>query len=310
MLPSFVYSHVSLVFAIRPSPDFSESLKHFLGPFNLRLWSLLGGILVTGNVVILALKLLPSNVRRFVIGGHVNRTPILNMWNAFLGGVVVAWYGLDRRAPSTFAKTLFIIWSFGCLILRGSYQGSLYGFLRRDDVDTSLDTVKAISSSNCDIHSPMYALSQLRPFGIDPDSERTHPFYDSYQNALDRLRTGEISGAVYVDQFAVDYNNLINSRNDPLRTTEDRLILQSVSFYFRLYSEHGLIDHWSERYKSFIDDESIRNTPAPMVLSLQNIHGSLAVLVALLLISILIFILEVVSRRNASIRRFIDFFTY
>ena len=172
MQPSFVYLHTGLRFAIQPPQDLNSPLKHLIGPFKMDLWIFLGGMLVTGNLVIFGLKLSPPSFRRFMIGGHVNRTPTLNMWNVFLGNAIVFWNGQDRRALSTFAKTLFVIWSLGCLILRNSYQGSLYDDLRREDADTSLDTIWKIDSSNCDVHIVGYAAGQLKHYGIPQNSTR------------------------------------------------------------------------------------------------------------------------------------------
>ena len=170
--PTVAYLYQSLKYAIEPPRPFNEPFKHLIGPLNLDVWLAILALLFVSGAVILCLKFLPPAFRRFVIGGYVNRTPIMNMWNSFLGGGVVQWNGQDRRALSTFAKALFVISSLGWLIIRNSYQGSLYDFLRRDDIDNSLDTSKKVHASNCDTHTLSYITSQLVDFGIDPKSGR------------------------------------------------------------------------------------------------------------------------------------------
>lgn len=172
MRPSTVYAQVPLKFAIQPPKLFMEPFKNLRGPFRNDVWIAIFVIFIIAVFATFSLKFVPSNFRRFMIGGCVNRTPILNMWNILLGNVVVLWNGSDRRGLSNFAKTVFIFWSLGWLIVRGSYQGSLYDSLRHEEADTSLDTIRKIFESDCVINIIIYAVDGLKDFGLTAKSSR------------------------------------------------------------------------------------------------------------------------------------------
>ena len=108
-----------------------------------------------------------------------------------------------------------------------------------------------------------------------------------------------------------------------MRQTKDRLILQANVFYFQkyattsafddeliLYVEHGLIGHMFARYKRELNDGSSDMSESPRVLLLQSLYGCIIILIVMLSLCGLVFWMELLSAKYASIRRTIDFLTY
>lgn len=167
MVASQSYFQVGLAFAILPSEDISTPMEKLLAPFTTHLWESTVLCVTLAVIVILITKTMSRRWRHFVIGGRVNRTPILNMWNSFLGGGIGNPIFSMARYLSTFARTLLLIWSTGCLVLRGSYQGALYDFMQREEFSSPLDTISKINDSDCNLIVMSTATSSLDRFYFD-----------------------------------------------------------------------------------------------------------------------------------------------
>lgn len=163
---SFPYTYAAELFAITAGPVM-DPLENLIRPYNIDLWSSLGVLFLVATLVILLLKRCPSRGRHFIIGGYRNRSPILNMISIYFGNSITIQNGRGRRAFSCFAKTLFIIWTVGCLVLRNAYQGSLYGFLQKEHSDRSLDTIEKVIHSNCPVHSSFGSIERLKTYNIE-----------------------------------------------------------------------------------------------------------------------------------------------
>ena len=169
MTPSYSHSHALMTFAVEPPKRILKPLDTLFDLFKIEVWISLGAMVFIASTVTILLKLFPAKARRFIVGGWINRTPILNLLAVYLGNSFRMWNDRrDRRAMSTFAKTLFTIWSLGLLIIRESYHGSLYGFLRRESLDTSLDSIKKVVASDCNVQIVAFAVYQIEGYGISP----------------------------------------------------------------------------------------------------------------------------------------------
>lgn len=162
MMASDSYVQVALGFAVSPGEDISTPLVKLLAPFSAYLWINTSLCVLLAVTIIVLTKMMTRRRRNFIIGGYINSTPILNMWNTFLGGSI----GNPRFKVylSTFARSLLMIWLIGCLILRGSYGGALYYFLQREIPSSSLDTISKINESDCNLVIMSTATSSLDKF--------------------------------------------------------------------------------------------------------------------------------------------------
>lgn len=169
MLPSAAYMQVSLGFAILPSEDISTPLEKLLAPFDSQIWQSIGLCIVLAVIIISLTKTLSHRRRHFIIGGRLNLTPILNMWNTFLGGSIGNPRFARARYLRTFARSLLIIWLIGSLVLRGSYQGALYYFLQREIFSSPYDTIDKINKSDCKLAVMASATSNLNRYRFPID---------------------------------------------------------------------------------------------------------------------------------------------
>lgn len=134
----------------------------------------------------------------------------------------------------------------------------------------------------------------------------------------------------YIHERTKNYFNHINVRsfNDAQRRldyTKDRVFLISLSFYFeknsrlrarfnrclRFYNQAGLINHWAKQYtendKKLTGKFETKNIPQ---LKLQNITALLAICGCIYALSIVVFLLELLTRRFKALKSCIDFITY
>lgn len=165
MEPSDPYVFEALVFAIKDSYEILP--VQLLAPFQRNLWMTIVFIWLLNFIIILLTKYLPSYQRHYFIGGYLNRTPLLRIFNIYLGGSISIRNDQSKRKISIFSKTMLITWIIGFLIIRGAYQGSLYEFLQRQDSSSPYDTIQKVFDSDCDVHVMHTALTSLRSYPIE-----------------------------------------------------------------------------------------------------------------------------------------------
>lgn len=144
---SFPYFHSGLVFAI-PAPKQLTQFQRLFIPFRYIIWSCISTMFVIGFVVTVALKSAAEiNQRNFVVGRR-NRTPFVNMINICLGGAIMA---VPTR---NFARTMFIVWMFGCIVLRNAYLGALFDVLKKRTTAGSLNSLDELVEANYSLYMP------------------------------------------------------------------------------------------------------------------------------------------------------------
>lgn len=257
------------------------------------------------------------------------------------------WNGHRFRTLLPFARALFIVWSIGCLILRGSYQGALFEFFQRAIQDTSLDTVQKVLDSSCDLRAlegqgpqfvpdfnflnfdrKRFVLSDIiskKQLTLSLVCARLIESNATSDDVLDHLRKKQIRGAIFAAESAVNYFNLRRFRGGLVRTTKDRLILAPLVIYFHQhtplyylnrideeitsYREHGLIDNWVSKYhdRRFV---TVAEDKTPKAIQIQSFYGIMIVCLTLLMMSVFVFLLELFSPRNLYIRCIVEFLTY
>lgn len=126
-------------------------------------------------------------------------------------------------------------------------------------------------------------------------------------------------GAYLAGAQVIDYVNLMNFPNVNLLKTKDYLLLTPVCIYFRkhscllkplnnqisLYINSGLIKSWTNQYKLPTYKES--ELSLPKALRFNQISGIVNVCFYLSIASIIVFFLEVLSKRYRKIKAVLDF---
>lgn len=177
---SFPHYYTALVIANWPRRPFT-SLERLMLPFDTIIWLTLV-VLVLSAVQIIYFILACYREQRNFFFGRGNRTPLLNVFNIILGGAIT-------NAPTrNFARTLLSFWIICTFVLRSSYQGALYSFLRSNRSAQSLDTLEKLVANNISIYGPTVLqkpLSENVPFlrkkyGCSPNRFNTIPTIQTY----------------------------------------------------------------------------------------------------------------------------------
>lgn len=126
---------------------------------------------------------------------------------------------------------------------------------------------------------------------------------------------------VLVNHMSWEYFNLVNSPNQRLGFTKDRLFMYCPAFFFSKKStlkvvfneelgklrESGVIEHWIKKY---VDGRKIKPIQAPIKLKIFNIFAAFEICIVMYFISFIIFILELLSVKYYRIKLFIETITY
>lgn len=110
-------------------------------PFKYIIWSCIGTSFALGVTLLLYLKFAKPYQRNFIIGKN-NSNPFLNMMNVFLGN------STNYLPIRNFARTLLLIWTFACIVLRNSYQGKLFNILQKQTKVAPLSTLDQLINAN------------------------------------------------------------------------------------------------------------------------------------------------------------------
>lgn len=146
------YMHNAFVFGFVQSTILTAPLTRLMAPFQSSVWISIVILVTISILAILMTKKLSARQRHFVIGGYMNRTPILNMLNVLIGSTIPNPRIAHTQYFGTFARTLAILWLFFTLVVRNSYQSSLYNFFQSHQTISSYDTVEKVRLSNVKIN--------------------------------------------------------------------------------------------------------------------------------------------------------------
>lgn len=118
---TYYYADISLAIS-NPLPY--TAVQQLLFPFSNTVWCCVVVTFMIGIMAICCLKLLAKKKHQIFVFGTHNSMPTINMLNVCLGG------GVSPLPQRNFARYLLAIWLMGSLVLRNSYQGALFKFLR------------------------------------------------------------------------------------------------------------------------------------------------------------------------------------
>lgn len=162
------YSQTAFIFAFKESIELVTPLARLMSPFQDIVWISIAFLLIVSTFIILLTKKLSLRQRHFIIGGHINRTPILNMVNALIGNAISNPRMAHGQSFGVFSRTLCILWLFFWLVVRNSYQGSLYETLQNQRVKSPFDAVEKVRMSNANIYIISTAIN-LIPEGFNTE---------------------------------------------------------------------------------------------------------------------------------------------
>lgn len=137
-----------------------------MGPFKSYVWISIAVLLSVSIFVILLTRKLSTRQRHFIIGGRMNRTPIMNMLNVLIGNAIANRNINYGTYIGVFARSLFLLWIFFWLVVRNSYQGSMFDFLQNQREVSIYDTTEKVRLSNVHIYVARSGITFI-PDGFD-----------------------------------------------------------------------------------------------------------------------------------------------
>lgn len=163
------YMGNGFIFAFVQNTTPLTPISRLMAPFQDYVWLSIAILLSFSILTILLSKgLLSTRQRHFVIGGHMNRTPIINMLSVLIGNSIPNPRMSHGRFFGVFARTLATLWLFFWLVVRNSYQGSLYKFFQSELTITPFDSVEKVRASDVKINVINTAVG-LIPEGFSVD---------------------------------------------------------------------------------------------------------------------------------------------
>lgn len=137
---SNAYYTSKLAWMVPPGSELT-SLNIIIKPFDVSLWTLVIAVFLISMLVVVLIKKSSLSTRNFIIGENVS-SPSLNILNICLGGPLV------RTPTRNFARALLCIFMLYCIIIRCSYQGALFKFMKMDPKEPIADTFYAMLDRN------------------------------------------------------------------------------------------------------------------------------------------------------------------
>lgn len=128
---SIEYMQVPYDFAFKESEFFASSLSRLLAPFQNSLWYSVLLLFFCAIATVFLTKRLSLQKRHFIIGGRLNRTPLLSLTNMLLGGPIANRQILrNNQYLKSFTCFLLAMWLLVWLILQNAYHGALYEYFQ------------------------------------------------------------------------------------------------------------------------------------------------------------------------------------
>uniref|UniRef100_A0A3F2ZEM3 Putative ionotropic receptor ligand binding domain-containing protein n=1 Tax=Phlebotomus papatasi TaxID=29031 RepID=A0A3F2ZEM3_PHLPP len=310
---SIPYHATPLALLIPPGRAHSNMEKLFL-PMRYIIWSFLSAIFIISAIVVAIAKFIKPRRRAFIFGQR-NNYPYINTINVFLGGSVAETPGRN------FARFLLMLWILLSIVVRSSYQGALFGFLKEQKNVTIVDTFPKMLQEGYRI----YGVEGTRKYFASM-TEYKSMFVVASAQEVDELREKtanvDFKAAVVTPALIAAYMNEKHIKdNIRYRISKERIIQLYICIYMRKYSylkepfdkelwkymESGLIHRWSSIYYNykFLKEPPVRKIPKP--LCLDQLTGIFMAFVILIGFSFFIFLLEVFSQKSGCVRKFCNF---
>lgn len=307
MSMSFSYFQTPLLFIVPPGRPYT-SIEKFLQPMDKWIWFCLGAELFIGGFVLIFLKYTKKRIRNFIIGRN-NRIPFFNMFAIFSGNSST--YLPNRN----FSRTILMIWILSSLIVRAAYQDSLFHFMQKETSVNQHYTLSSLIKENFTFHVPQ---SSVRYFDELTEIQKRLRILKSDDVADRFLKKVTLSTMGHVS-----YKNKMTKQR--ILTTDDYIFIISLAIFARkssylmhtinmeiqTYLANGLIDRWVTEYieEKYVNQRnSLSIIKEPKKLTNSELIGGYEICAVFYIYSILIGILEILSRRFKLIRSFMDIF--
>lgn len=159
--PTNAYFVEAVVFLYKVENANTSVANVLIGPFKFSVWLTIIFILFVATLIILWSKKLTRKWRHFIIGGRMNREPILNAWAAVTGHSTANPRIVNGRSCGNFSRTLTIHWLLLWFFVRSMYEGGIFSIFQRETA-SPYDTFEKVLASDCKIFVPKAFYTNLK----------------------------------------------------------------------------------------------------------------------------------------------------
>ncbi|CRK97644.1 CLUMA_CG011029, isoform A [Clunio marinus] len=296
MSSSHVYYTSKLIWIVPPGRLF-QSFEKLIKPFQRSLWLCVMLVLLISFISIIVVKCYPKRVQDFVFGKGIT-SPSLNMITVFFGGPL---YKLPKR---NFARTLLGCFMVYCLIIKSTYTGALFKFIRSDARDKDVSGVKAMIKQNFSFyvvdssHDLVHEIPKIlnRSIFIPRTmlSEiHVHLLQPEFKGAL--LSSEEHLSYLNMKSFPEKYyhhsKQIFYVFNLCIYLHRQSCFTEEINQHLLKFASNGLIDVWASQ---FIDKKCLTEkvSTLPTQLTNEKLLATYEILFVGFLMSFIIFIAE------------------
>lgn len=314
MLASDSYITSSFVLAI---PDGSPltPFQRLIKPFRYIIWSCFSSSLLFAIVFIYSIRYLGRTRIMNFIYGQGNRVPFTNLLSTLFGGTM-----LSKVPYRNFARYLAMLWMLYTFVLRSAYSGELYKILQDGSTRNVLKTLDEVVENNYTIYAfgtlgkiLQSALPKARLSVVhDADTEDMLFAKIADPNSKDKI-------ALCTMDLSLQYYNQLNPTRR-VQMLKQPVVTSPVIFYMPRHSylrlrtntlilemlQSGLMKRF-RRSILYVSSRDQRSQGEPLKLSFHLLFGIFCVYGVFLVICLLIFFLEISTRKSRYIKAFIDF---
>lgn len=141
---SIPYLSIPSVFVISPGRQLSNFEK-LLRPFDYVIWILLSIMLLIALLVVLIINFKLKKLKPIIFGSGTQH-PVTNIFIGFCGG------SQPNLPKQSFPRFLLMMLLIFFLVIRNSYQGSLYKFLQSDSHQRDVQTIDEMNEQKFDLY--------------------------------------------------------------------------------------------------------------------------------------------------------------
>ena len=307
MSATFSYYSSPLVIIV-PHGQPVTPLERLLKPFQKEVWIFVLLVFALAATVIAFTKLKCSEAQQHFVLGTENSTPFFNLFVVFVGN------SLSKLPTRNFSRTLLCIFMLYSLIIRNSYTGALFDFIKNNNVHKpSIDSIDKMIELNFTFYM-ITSAGQLTA-EIPKLYERRHLISPGDVPVIrEKMTNSSFQAGLLSSLEQVVYFNMINQKNfvvnvcpEPLYTFHYAIHLQKNSPFLHNFDlkiadlqTAGFVNYLVNKYVqfSFMKNKNYKNSPK--ALEKHQLNGSFELLYFGLIFSFAVFILEYLSVRVRS----------
>lgn len=313
MTPTFSYYSSPLIIVV-PYGKLLTSLERLLKPFRRFVWLFVLVTCFLGVVFIVFVRhKCKKDVQDFVLGSK-NTSPLFNMFVVLLGGSLVK---LPRR---NFARTLLSMFLLYCLVIRNSYTGALFTFIRSDNIrKPSLNSIDEMFDQNFTFYMVATAAELTKAFP-KIHQRRTIIRAEIVPRIRNKMTDPEFQGGLLSSLDQIVYFNAINHKNFTINVSSEKLSTFHYAIYFEKespfvhnfdleileYRANGLINNFVDKFVQLRYMKRLNVRKAPKALCFSQVMGSFKILIFGLSLSSVVAVLELLSKRIQSLDIFVN----